>query len=356
MLEVSLRVPRTRWPHLEQLLIGFRRLAQRKVLKLEVYKLSSAEVDAGIELSAVLNGRWRILYDVKDGYNFYSGEKNVYSEVMDKLLDDCDFYFKRSCRPSLNAALKTPEKVLPLGLNLGYTVLSMKASAKFFIKRVLHIDGGPSRPADIESLPMFDAHPTVIFLARAWDPEDIEDFPGGHDIAEIREQRMQINEMRAACIRACRNAFGAQFIGGLADSACTRKQFPDCAITDPNVTIRSRYLQLMKQCSIGIASTGLHDSIGWKFAEYIAAAKAIVSERLLAVVPGPFEEGKNYLEFNTVDGCVNSVARLLQDEGLRYQMMKNNFEYYRGYVEPTQLVLNSLLTVLERTHTFTEES
>jgi hypothetical protein len=106
----------------------------------------------------------------------------------------------------------------------------------------------------------------------------------------------------------------------------------------------------MKQSSIGIASTGLHGSIGWKFAEYVAAAKAIVSEPLLASIPGAFEKGKNYLEFETVDGCVNSVWRLLEDEDLRYQMMKNNFEYYRSSLEPSQLVLNSLLTVLERVH------
>ena len=345
--EVSLRVPRAPSPHLEQLLIGFRRLARKKVLKLEVHAMSPAEVNAGMDLSAVLNGRWRILYDVKDGYNYYSGEKNVYREVMDKLLDDCDFYFKRSSRPSLNAALKTPKKILPLGLNLGYTVLTMRASIKFFIKRILRIEGGPSRPVDIESLPIFDPHPTVLFFTRMWDPEDIEDFPGGYNIAEIREQRTQINEMRGACIRACRDAFGPQFIGGLADSACARRQFPDCVITDPNITKRSRYLRLMKQSSICIASTGLHDSIGWKFAEYVAASKAIVTEPLLVEVPGPLEKGKNYLEFDTVDVCVDSVSRLLQDEELRYQMMRNNFEYYRSNLEPSQLVLNSLLTVLE---------
>ena len=349
MLNVCLRVPRRRGQHLEQLLIGFCRLAHRRDVKVDFHTMSSAEEAAGADLAAVLNGRWRILYDVKDGYGFYSGGKNVYREVMNRLLDGCDFYFKRSCRPSFNEGLKEPQKVLPLGLNLGYTVLSVKDSAKFFIKRLLYIDGGPTRPVDVEMLPMFGTTPIVIFLTRVWDPDDIDDFRD-EDITAIQNQRIQINEMRAACIRACRSALGPQFIGGLADTPCARRQFPDCIVSDQKSTLRSRYIQLMKQSSIGIASTGLHDSIGWKFAEYVAAAKAIVSEPLLVSVPGSFAKGKNYLEYNNTEDCVNAVLRLLKDEGLRCQIMKNNFEYYRSSLEPSQLVLNSLLLVLARVH------
>lgn len=37
---------------------------------------------------------------------------------------------------------------------------------------------------------------------------------------------------------------------------------------------------MVKESDICITTTGLHRSIGWKFAEYIAASKAIVTEKL----------------------------------------------------------------------------
>lgn len=39
-------------------------------------------------------------------------------------------------------------------------------------------------------------------------------------------------------------------------------------------------MRLMKQSRICIATTGLHDSIGWKFAEYVVAGRTIVIEPL----------------------------------------------------------------------------
>jgi len=62
-----------------------------------------------------------------------------------------------------------------------------------------------------------------------------------------------------------------------------------------NLSNRRNYLEVMKQSDICISSMGLHQSIGWKTGEYIAASKAIINESFHYKVVGDFQIGKNYL-------------------------------------------------------------
>jgi hypothetical protein len=93
---------------------------------------------------------------------------------------------------------------------------------------------------------------------------------------------------------------------------------------------------------------GVHESIGWKTAEYVAASKAIVNEELKYTVTGSFEKGKNYLEFTSVDDCLAAVERLVLDSAFRNEMKKRNREYYDEYLHPKKLIENSLKIVDER--------
>jgi hypothetical protein len=97
-----------------------------------------------------------------------------------------------------------------------------------------------------------------------------------------------------------------------------------------------------------VATTGLHGSTGWKLAEYVAFAKAIVSERLVYEVPGAFAPGRNYIEFTSPEECLNGAVRLIEDGALRQQLMQNNAAYYRDYLRPDALVRNALQTALEQ--------
>ena len=102
-------------------------------------------------------------------------------------------------------------------------------------------------------------------------------------------------------------------------------------------------MKLLREFPIGIATTGLHGSIGWKLAEYVSYSKAIVTEKLNYRVPGHFEKELNYLDFVSPEGCVESAARLFQNYSLRCQLMINNYRYYQSYLRPDSLVLNTLL-------------
>ncbi|HMN14734.1 MAG TPA: hypothetical protein PKD55_20640, partial [Bellilinea sp.] len=105
---------------------------------------------------------------------------------------------------------------------------------------------------------------------------------------------------------------------------------------------KRNFMRLVKQTPICIATTGLVGSIGYKFTEYIAAARAIVSEANVNQVYGPFGVEQNYLVFNSVEQCVHSVQRLFDDHELRLQMMRNNLAYYHTYIRPDMCALNSL--------------
>ena len=92
---------------------------------------------------------------------------------------------------------------------------------------------------------------------------------------------------------------------------------------------------------------GLHESIGWKTAQYIASSRAIVNEKLHYEVTGNFEDGENYLSFEGVEECMEKVSFLYDDKDKLYNMKKRNHDYYNKYLRPDQLVLNAIKEVVK---------
>lgn len=277
----------------------------------------------------------RIVYDLGDGYN-------VPEDIMTGL-DDCDFYFKRSFSPEKNRMLLRgfEEKMYPLGLYFRVThkrnpineplwkallkPLMGKASARYFVPEVFA--GTPEQEGD---------RPVrILFLTQLWNDHE----PGFSE--EENRERTYINQMRIDIIRALRERYGDAFIGGLNDSALSRAWAPDL-IMPAEYTERKRYLKLVHSCDVCIGSMGLFESIGGKTGEYVAAAKAIVNERLHYTVTGGFTEGKHYLSFETVEECLDAVQRLVEDPQLRFAMKQANADYYRDYLRPDVLVKNTL--------------
>lgn len=101
-------------------------------------------------------------------------------------------------------------------------------------------------------------------------------------------------------------------------------------------------MKLFHESDLCIGSMGLFESIGWKTAEYVAAAKGIVNERLHYGVPGDFAEGKNYLAFENAQQCLDAVEELVKNPEKLYAMKQANQEYYQNYMKPDVLVANSL--------------
>jgi len=353
-------------PHVQQLYTGFSMLhiqgkidlSQKIIKKNNAYRPNKAQylrnaTHAHLKVEMSHNNKTRTLYfDNHDA-----------KEIDQEHLNNCDYYFKRSysgeyikTNHSENAS-----KIFPLGLN--YLVYPDHFD-KFAIGRDLKLGSSFRNKIDrlkytldlkrknkfipklkyIQAQPDYSLDPKVLFLVTAYDPYDVVDRP-----KEKIEEIIHNNELRAESIRILRKELGKKFYGGFNHNNYTKKYLKDVLVDDNNVTSKQNYLNLLKSFTICIATTGLHSSIGWKFAEYISFSKAIISENLYYEVPGNLEPDKNYLVFNSTEELINKAHYLLNNENYRNEMMQNNYNYYQNYVQPDILVLNVLKTALNNT-------
>jgi hypothetical protein len=192
---------------------------------------------------------------------------------------------------------------------------------------------------DFESPPAPELDPKILLMCRVWDPVHTPHL-------RLRDDRERVNEMRAACIRAGRAEFGDRFYGGLAHGDFSREHYGDCLLPSARDGERHAFLARVRDSAICVSTSGLHQSIGWKMAEYVASSRAILAESLHYVVPGGFAPGRNLIEFDSVDGFIAAAERLMRDHELRSAMMHANWDYYREWVRPDAQVLRTLEVVL----------
>jgi hypothetical protein len=178
-------------------------------------------------------------------------------------------------------------------------------------------------------------------FTRLWDPD-------GNDVASAvqRDDRRKINARRIDLIRTCRRTFGERFTGGIHSDSYSRTQVSKDLLLPWSDTQKRAYLETMKSHSICVATTGLHSSIGWRFAEYVAASRAVVTESLTFEVGGNFKQGRNYLEFSDSDSLIEVITYLLADRRRVVQMMESNRRYYEAFLRPDALILNTLIHAL----------
>lgn len=343
---------RSNGPHIQQLYVGFGMLARAGAISLRQRITPTAldddsrpphlrDVRAGhLEVNA---GGIRLAYDVHDS-----------DEIEDELLERADFYFKRSWNHAAVSRTAAPQRVLPLGANVwvnppwpdfaGLTRARLAQGPRDAVKsiarslgfdRLLGNNLYTPRLADLEAAPPVDMPARVLFLAEAWDP-------GTAPSEQTAAERVEINRMRAACMRALRDHFPAQATVGFRPTAFALREFPDLIATDEKLTRKRNYLAALRQHPICVATSGLHRSIGWKFAEYFSMARAIVSERLWARLPGDIAPGHNYLEFHSAESCLAQVSLLIGDNALRERLMRRNHAYYLTYLRPDALIMNTL--------------
>jgi len=342
-------------PHVSQLFTGLELLAAAGLVRLSQRRMRPAEFDAIVpwreHVTVLVDGR-RVFYDLHDG-----GDINAAAAAT------CDAYFKRS----YDAARITPgvaSRVHPYGLN--YEVypgrLSWRELARIarvrddaaVRRRALVLALGQVAPPGLgpfvptvrtmSAPPSPDAPPRVLFAVRAWDPA------GNPGLTPVQvEYWHELNRMRARCVRALRAEFGPAFLGGFMHTPYAARHFPDALLADDTMAAKRRYVALLHDHAIGVATTGLHGSTGWKLAEYVAMSRAIVSEPLEYALPGGFAAGTHYLQFATADECVARVRSLVDDAGLRARMMHANHAYYDAHVRPDALVLRTLHIATQRT-------
>lgn len=348
--------------HIAQLCTGFKLLECQKLIKLS-YEFNTYAQNGKALLQnvrpydlqgmfVVVNGTTTIFYDTTDG-----------ESLITEALEVADFYFKRSYRseaiPDQYANI-----IFPLGLNYEvYTgAFDSVEFSRFFanrrnfkspkelIKSAMRNIGLKYNPTinTMHKPPDHSRKPKVLFMARTWDPNN---YTGGFP-TENRELWSaicnDINETRATVITVLRKELGQHFYGGFAQNPYTEEHYKELLLSNKLASKKREYINTLGEYPICIATTGLYNSIGWKFAEYVAFSKAIVSEKLVYEVPGNFAAGKNYAEFATAEQCVEQSVALFEDQAARDQMMENNYLYYREYLAPDKLVWRTLERAIER--------
>lgn len=285
-----------------------------------------------VHLLVIVNDSIKLYYDCHDSH-----------EIDERAANEVDYYFKRSYVES-KIADSFKRKVFPLGLN--YLLYSAEVD-EFEKQRVSRFcpassdQGFRHTVANIHALPDSTREPKALFMTRAWDPLD-----NCERSYEKRAERMHLNETRARCIEVLREQFGHRFLGGFTHTDYAREHYGNLLLEN-ELSSTEDYYKLLGDYPICVATTGLHGSIGWKVGEYVAFSKAIVSERLNHLVSGEFAQGRNYLEFDDPNRCVDEVERLFSDAALRDRIMNNNHDYYLKCLRPDSMIRRTLRIALK---------
>lgn len=286
-----------------------------------------------------------VVFDMSDSF-----------EVSQSLYENSDFYIKRSYLKSYLVEQDFYNKTIPYGPF--YEVYANQFDP-FLLKRSLKLsyDLKHRLRSVIRSLNCFDrisfaprecnitpttkvknsTNPKIIFSVNLHDPYD----DAGRSREKI-EERIFLIEERANLVRSLKKEFPNNYIGGIKDNATARKFAPDCILPDPTLFSKANYFKLLKSCSIGISTTGLHNSVGGKFGEYLATGKSIVTSPLLYQQGAGLNEGKNYLVAKNNDGFIVCCHKLLDDPSLMNDMYEYNLNYYQEYLSPDKKILNLL--------------
>lgn len=237
-----------------------------------------------------------------------------------------DVIFKRSCSPA-----GYDRDVRPLvptaGYRFGRPPLSHQAALRGadFLRQVRGIRATP----DWSWFGSRQQGPLVLFQVRAWDTSM------GSDPAD----RERVNEDRAAIIRELRAALGPSFVGGFVPSAFAQNRYPTLLSSSPSTP--REYAHLAGRATVGVSTMGLHGSVPWKFAEYLAVGAAIVSEPLgTAFVADP-----PMVTFTSASHCVEAVIRLVREPEEATVLGQLGRAYFDSYVRPDEMVRHALMSL-----------
>jgi len=189
--------------------------------------------------------------------------------------------------------------------------------------------------SEFEVPPRQPTLPRILFLTRVFDPSE----------RPKPELAHALNEQRIRLIAAFREHFGNRFEGGLAGTAYARRVYPRYLATVS--TARRDYLDLVRSCRVVISTEGLADSIPAKLAEYIAATRCILTDRLKYELPYEIADGKNVFYFDTAEQAIAGAETLLADNELAQQMRDNNYNLYREFVSPAAAMFRCMTDALQ---------
>lgn len=255
-------------------------------------------------------------------------------------LESCDLYFKRSYHLTEIRGLPVElrNKVLPFGCT--YPCRSTRGESRLAaalgseMARALddYTDTVPTKL--YEQGPEASVEPVVVFQTRVWAPSETSD-----DVDRL-------NHFRTQLLRSLRKAFPGRFRGGLVPYPYARRHYPDLLTTE--AIDAPDYIQFSRRTLIAISTTGLHHSVPFKLAEYMAASRCIVSEPLRNTFPTPLTADDQYVEFTTPEGCIEQCDRILSDTAFANALRMSAWDYFQRELRPARHMANILECVVSK--------
>ena len=353
--------------HLSQICVGYKLLENKGIIKFKEIKLfpELKKVYHFAPIMEVILNNKIIAYDLSDGY------QNILKEaIFDQSINHVDLYYKRSYDINRHTNLINKSKIKPLGLNYQCScknnpflninpekrgVLN-KLKDQYYKMRSYQTFYKKIDYSLFEHNKHYK-HYKLLFLCRLWDlksisPESIQkNYPylsyqeSKNEANRIIHETNLLNQQRIEIVRGLKKEFKDSFIGGIENSPFSIKQAHDLVVSS-SYSNKFSYMQQVKNNIIGISSVGLHQSIGWKFAEYVVAGRAILSDTLNYSLPGNFLKDNNYMEYSTIDDLINKAHNLLSNIDYIHFIESNNWNYYNKYLRPDQLVYNTIKSIL----------
>ena len=356
--------------HNSQIMAGFKMLDDAKIIRIKNAEpcktfRTGGHYEHNSMVEADFNGKI-IAYDTADGYQSIHRK-----DVFDSQLDRLTYYFKRSYDESFHNGMRNADKVKSLGLNYFCTCKGNPYDKyypqdgfkiKDVVPMLLHKRNARTQAFDYS---MFESNSekydsyNLLFLTRLWDSAGItaDSIQKTYPYFTIEEASLEAEKWknsldvatkdRIEYIRSLREHFGNRIIAGVSTDSFSQKLCPDLII-ESNITDRNNFIGMIKKNYICLTSEGLHGSIGWKFAEYIAAGKAVITEPLAYTVPYGFEEDKNYFVYSDIESCIGNCEKLINNPELVHETESLNREYYSNHLRPDKLILDTLKIVFNK--------
>ena len=108
-------------------------------------------------------------------------------------------------------------------------------------------------------------------------------------------------------------------------------------ITHKRVSL-NHYIEKTKRSAFVFSTPSVCGCHGWKFGEYLAIGKAIISTTINHEMPGSFSVGSHYLLANNEEEIGLAIDRLLSDEQLVNSLKMKTKNYYKDYIAPEVVV------------------
>ncbi len=333
----------TKAPHCSMIYTGLHMLAKQKKIRLKWNIEEKTDIPHENIVELLIDSKLRIAFDMSDGYQHDN-------DALTNYLKSVDIYYKRSNDEQMNIKLfgNLSKKIKPFTFNYYVTYIGNPADRQsnsidtviVTLKKIRN----KCLVRQIEKKPKKRNTFNIIFYCRLWDPCA----PEIQGNIALQNQRREINKTRIEIVRQLKQKYPNFFQGGVEASPLAAELCPDLIVPFEE-SLRRNYLKAMKKADICIGTTGLHKSIGWKIAEYIAASKAIVAEKFEYDTVGEWEDGKNYISFNSADSCISAIEALVQSPTAVFEMKKANRDYYKSFSKPDAAIWNAILSSNETT-------